>query len=149
MSDQACELPASHSSDRTIQEVLVRYKTIAVVGLSRSAEKPSHAVPKYLKDHGYRVIPVNPTAQGSLLGEPVYKTLDQIPQQVEVVNIFRPAAEVPDIVNQAISIGAKVVWMQEGIVHNEAARQAMEAGLTVVMNRCMMKEHRRLRGSGS
>lgn len=149
MGDRTCELPEYQSPDRTIQEVLSRYKTIAVVGLSRSAEKPSHYVPKYLKDHGYKVIPVNPTAQGPLLGEPVYKTLDQIPQQVEVVNIFRPAEEVPDIVRQAISIGAKVVWMQEGIVHNEAARQAMDAGLTVVMNRCMMKEYKRLRGSGT
>ena len=146
MPNKDCELPAFLPPDGKIREILERYKTIVVVGLSQHPEKPSHFVSKYLKEHGYNIIPVNPNTQEPLLGEQVYPTLSEVPQEVEVVNIFRPAEDVPAIVNEAISIGVKVIWMQEGIVHNQAARQAMDAGITVVMNRCMMKEHRRLKG---
>ena len=149
MANEGCEFPVYLPSDDKIREVFERYKTIAVVGLSKQPEKPSHFVPKYLQEHGYKIIPVNPTAIGALLGEQVYRALKEIPQRVEVVNIFRPASEAPAIVKEAIDIGVKVIWMQEGIVHNEAAKQAMDAGLTVIMNRCMMKEHRRLKSAST
>ena len=119
-----------------------RYKTVAVVGLSTNPEKPGHYVPKYLKEHGYTVIPVNPTAKGEILGQKVYAGLKEIPQKVEIVNIFRPPKDVPPIVEDAIAIGAQVVWMQEGIVNNAAAERAKAAGLTVIMDKCMMKVHR-------
>ena len=146
MADEVCELPGFLPPDKKIREILERYHTVVVVGLSKHAEKPSHFVPRYLQGHGYKIIPVNPTTQEPLLEEQVYATLSEVPQEVEVVNIFRPAEDVPGIVNEAISIGVKVIWMQEGIVHNQAATQAMDAGITVVMNRCMMKEHQRLKG---
>lgn len=147
MADEICEFPAYLPPDEKIREIFEQYNTIAVVGLSRQSDKPSHFVPRYLKEQGYKIIPINPTAKEPLLGEQVYRTLSEVPQKVEVVNIFRPAQDVPPIVKRAISIGARVIWMQEGIVHNEAAKQALDAGLTVVMNRCMMKEHRRLKGN--
>jgi predicted CoA-binding protein len=146
MADEACEFPAYLPTEEKVRNILERHKTIAVVGLSKQPEKPSHFVPRYLQQQGYKIIPVNPTAKEPLLGETVYRTLREIPQKVEVVNIFRPAQEVPAIVKEALSLGVKVIWMQEGIVHNEAAKEAMDAGLSVVMNRCMMKEHRRLKG---
>jgi predicted CoA-binding protein len=144
MSEEFCELPAFRVSDEEAQKIMKAYKTIAVVGLSAHPEKPSHFVPKYLKEHGYRIIPVNPTAQGEILGETVYPNLKAIPHKVEVVEIFRPPKDVPPIVEDAIAIGAKVVWMQEGIVNNAAAERAKSAGLQVVMDRCMMKVHRAL-----
>ncbi|MBI3596148.1 MAG: CoA-binding protein [Nitrospirae bacterium] len=137
-----CELPAFRVSDEDARKVMERYKTIAVVGLSANPEKPSHFVPKYLKEHGYTIIPVNPTAKGDILGQKVYAGLKEIPQKVEIVNIFRPPKDVPPIVEDAIAIGAKVVWMQEGIVNNAAAERAKAAGLTVIMDKCMMKVHR-------
>jgi predicted CoA-binding protein len=117
-------------------------KTIAVVGLSANPEKPSHYVPKYLQEQGYTVIPVNPTAKGEILGKTVYPTLRVVPGQIDIVDIFRPTADVPPIVDDAIAIGAKAIWMQEGIVNNAAADCARAAGLQVVMNKCIMKIHR-------
>jgi len=140
--EEMCELPAYRVSDEEARGVMDRYKTVAVVGLSTNPEKPSHYVPKYLKDHGYTVIPVNPTAQGEILGRKVYSGLKEIPQNVEIVDIFRPSKDVPPVVEDAIAIGAKVVWMQEGIVNNAAAERAKAAGLTVIMDKCMMKVHR-------
>jgi predicted CoA-binding protein len=143
MSDEeVCELPAFRVSDEEARKVMDRYKTIAVVGLSSNPEKPSHFVPKYLKEHGYTVIPVNPMARGEILGQKVYAGLKDVPQKIEIVDIFRPPKDVPPIVEDAIAIGAKVIWMQEGIVNNAAAERAKAAGLTVVMNKCMMKVHR-------
>lgn len=139
---EMCELPAFRVSDEEARKVMERYKTIAVVGLSSNPEKPSHFVPKYLKEHGYMVIPVNPTAKGEILGQKVYAGLKEIPQKVEVVDIFRPPKDVPPIVEDAIAIGAKVIWMQEGIVNNAAAERARAAGLTVIMDKCMMKVHK-------
>jgi uncharacterized protein len=147
MAERSEAAPTQFPTDDTIRDILNRYKTIAVVGLSRHPEKPSHFVPKYLKDQGYKVIPVNPSVKEDLLGEKVYGSLSEIPRPVEIVDIFRPTADVPEIVKEGISIGAKVIWMQEGILHEEAARHATEAGLIVVMNRCMMKDHRRLKGT--
>jgi len=140
--EETCELPAFRVSDEEARKVMERYKTVVVVGLSSNPEKPSHFVPKYLKEHGYTIIPVNPTAKGEILGEKVYAGLKDVPQKVEVVDIFRPPKDVPPIVEEAIAIGAKVVWMQEGIVNNAAAERAKAAGLTVIMDKCMMKVHR-------
>lgn len=123
-----------------IKEMLTRYRTVAVVGLSPDAGKPSHEVAAYLKRAGYRIIPVNPSC-GEIFGETCYPTLAEIPGEVEIVDVFRRSEFVPEIVEQAIAKGAKVVWMQEGVVHEEAARRAREAGLEVVMDRCMLKEH--------
>lgn len=134
--------PAFRVSDEEARKILKTYKTIAVVGLSSNPEKPSHFVPKYLKDQGYTIIPVNPTAKGEILGQKVYAHLREIPRKVEIVEIFRPPQDVPPIVKEAIAIGAKVIWMQEGIVNNAAAERAKAAGLTVIMDKCMMKVHR-------
>jgi predicted CoA-binding protein len=142
MSDAECEIPDVPVADEAALKLLRTYRVVAVVGLSTNPDKPAHHVPKYLKEHGYTVIPVNPTAKGEILGEKVYASLRDIPQKVEIVDIFRPAKDVPPIVEDAIAIGAKAVWMQEGIVHNEAAQRAREAGLEVVMSKCMMKVHR-------
>jgi predicted CoA-binding protein len=143
MAAEFCELPAFQTSDQEAWRLIQSYKTVATVGLSKSPEKPGHFVPKYLKERGYRIIPVNPTAIGeSLLGEKVYATLREIQDPVHIVQIFRPSADVPPIVEDAIAIGAKVVWMQEGIVNNTAAQRAKEAGLAVVMDKCMLKVHR-------
>jgi uncharacterized protein len=143
--DEMCELPAFQASDEEAAKILRQYKTIAVVGCSTNPDKPSHRVPSYLKEHGYRVLPVNPMAKGqTLLGETVYGSLTEVPVPVEIVDIFRPPKDVPPIVEEAIAIGAKVIWMQEGIVSNAAAERARAAGLAVVMDKCMMKVHRTL-----
>jgi predicted CoA-binding protein len=141
---EMCELPAFRTPDDEAAKILKNIKTIAVVGLSTNPEKPGHFVPKYLKEHGYRIIPVNPAAKGPILGETVYPDLKSIPVKVDAVEIFRPPKDVPPIVEDAIAIGAGVVWMQEGIVNNAAAERARTAGLSVVMDRCMMKLHRTL-----
>ena len=120
---------------------MARYKTIAVVGISRNENKPSQRVPRYLKEKGYTVIGVNPAAEGKILGEKVYPSLREIPQKIDIVEIFRPSADVPPVVDDAIAIGAKVVWMQEGIINEEAANKARAAGLEVVMDLCMLKVH--------
>jgi hypothetical protein len=122
------------------KEILEKYKTIAVVGCSTNPEKPAHYVPKYLKDHGYKIIPVNPFAE-EILGEKVYPSLTEVPGKVDVVEVFRPSQETPGVVEQAIKKGAKAVWLQEGIVSDEAAELARGAGIEFVMDRCMMKEH--------
>ncbi len=127
------------------QEILENYRVIAIVGLSSNETKPSNHVGSYLKVKGYRVIPVNPTEK-VILGEKCYPDLASVPESVDVVDIFRPSADVPPIVEAAIKIGAKAVWMQEGIINEKAAGRARNAGLKVVMNRCMMKEHFRRYG---
>ena len=127
----------------TIERILKHSKTIAVVGLSPNPTRPSHSVARYLQSQGYRIIPVNPTIE-EVLGETSYPNLASIPGTVDVVDIFRLAAHVPAIVEEAIAKGAQAVWMQEGIVHEDAAATAREAGLMVVMDRCMLKEHRRM-----
>jgi predicted CoA-binding protein len=138
-------------SQNEIREILKKYKTVAVVGLSREPGKDSHRVSAYLKQHGFRVIPVNPFAD-EVLGEKSYKSLLDIPPEIqktiEVIDIFRPSKDVPPIVEQAIKLKATngkpyVVWMQLGIVNEQAAEAAKKAGLTVVMDKCMMIEHKR------
>ena len=128
-------------SDAEAQALLARAKTIAVVGLSKDPAKPSHRVPAYLQAQGYRIIPVNPTAQGELLGERVYASLREVPVPIDIVDIFRLPQDVPPIVEDAITIKAKAIWMQEGIVNDAAAARARQAGLAVVMDRCMLKVH--------
>lgn len=127
----------------TAQKILEQSKVIAVVGLSPKPHRDSHEVAKYLQEQGYRIVPVNPRAD-TILGEKVYPDLASIPEQVDVVDIFRKAEDVPPIVDEAIDIGVKAVWMQLGIVNEEAALKARTAGLGVVMDRCMLVEHRNL-----
>jgi predicted CoA-binding protein len=127
-------------------EILNSYRVVAVVGLSSNPERPSYRVASYLKEQGYQIIPVNPR-EDTVLGEVTYPDLYSIPEAVDVVDIFRRPEEVPAIVEQAIKIGAKAVWMQEGIVNEAAATQAREAGLLVVMDKCMLKEHQKLRNA--
>ncbi|HYP09785.1 MAG TPA: CoA-binding protein [Bryobacteraceae bacterium] len=125
-------------------EILRKYKTIAVVGLSNNPMRPSHGVSEYMQQHGYRIIPVNP-GHSQILGEKSYRTLEEIPEPVEIVNIFRRSEMTPPVVDSAIAIGAKVVWMQQGIEHEEAAEKARAAGLDVVMDTCILQAHHRLR----
>ncbi len=130
-----------------LAEILRSVRTVASVGVSSSEEKPSYGIFAYLKSHGYHMIPVNPTA-ATIQGVKVYPDLAAIPEKVDVVQVFRKPEDVPPVVEQAIKIGAGVVWMQEGIVNEEAAQRAEAAGLKVVMDRCMMKTHRALLGAG-
>lgn len=123
-----------------IREILEQGKTLAVVGLSSKAMRPSHGVSDYMQGHGYRIIPVNPQEE-SVLGEKCYASLDAVPEPVDVVVIFRRSEFVPEVVESAIRKGAKTVWMQEGVVHEQAAERARAAGLKVVMDRCILKEH--------
>ena len=126
-----------------IKVILQNYRVVAVVGLSPQPERPSFKVARYLQEHGYRIIPVNP-GQKVILGEKCYPNLSDIPFPVEVVDIFRNIEAIPAIVDEAIATGAKVVWMQQGLVEPAAARKAREAGLQVVMDRCMKIDHAQL-----
>jgi predicted CoA-binding protein len=139
-------------SQNEIKEILTKYKTIAVVGLSREPAKDSHRVSAYLKKHGFHIVPVNPFAD-EVLGEKSYKSLLDVPAEIQktidVIDVFRPAKDVPQIVEQAVKLKEMygkpwVIWMQLGIVNEQAAETAKKAGLTVVMNKCMMMEHIRL-----
>lgn len=132
-------------NDTELRQLYQTMHTIATVGFSKDPDKPAGYIPEYLMAVGYHVIPVNPSAT-EIAGQKAYPDLLSIPDQVDVVQIFRPSAEVPPIVEQAIKIGAKVVWMQEGIVNEAAAKRARDAGLQVMMDHCMMVEHRRLFG---
>jgi predicted CoA-binding protein len=129
-------------------EVLKRYRTVAVVGASRDPSKWAHIVPKYLKEHGYRIIPINPTAS-EILGEKAYKSLMEVPEEVEVVEVFRPSEEVPKIVEEVIQRkrargDVKVLWLQLGITADEESKKKLkEAGITLVENACMMETHQR------
>jgi predicted CoA-binding protein len=139
-------------SEETIKHVLKNYHNVAVVGLSRDPNKPSHIVAAYLQSNGYHIIPVNPFAD-QILGEKSYKSLLDVPETFDVVDIFRPSEAVPTIIEQAIAVKNRtgsptVIWMQLGIINEEAARRAKEAGFVVVMNRCMQMEHIRLTVKG-
>ena len=126
-----------------VEKLLLSSKVIAVVGLSSRRSRPSYGVSEYMQAQGYRIIPVNP-GETEVLGEKAFATLDEIPQPVDIVDIFRKSESVPEIVDAAIRIGARGVWMQEGVVNEEAAAKARAAGLEVVMDRCILKEHRKL-----
>jgi uncharacterized protein len=133
------------NNDQMMKDILLSAKTIASVGLSSNQQKESYWIVSYLKDQGYRIIPVNPTAD-EILGEKSYPDLESVPEKIDVVQVFRKPEDVPPVVESAIKAGAKVVWMQEGIVNEEAAQKAREAGLQVVMDACMRVTHRRLIG---
>ena len=133
------------NDDQMMKDILLSAKTIASVGLSSNQQKESYWIVSYLKDQGYRIIPVNPTAD-EILGEKAYPDLESIPDKIDVVQVFRKPEDVPPVVESAIKAGAKVVWMQEGIVNEEAAQKARQAGLQVVMDACMRVTHRRLIG---
>jgi hypothetical protein len=126
----------------SIKEILETYHSIAVVGLSSHEWRASYSVSRYMQNAGYRIIPVNPL-ETSVLGERGYVSLDDVPGPIEIVNIFRRPEYVPDIVESAIRRSASVIWMQEGVVHEPAAARAREAGIEVVMDRCILKEHLR------
>ncbi len=132
---------AAMNSQEAIEKGLAG-KTIAIVGLSSKPDSPSFHVGEYLQQQGYRIIPVNPKEE-SVLGERSYPSLREVPEKVDVVDIFRRPEAVPEIVTEAIEIGAPVVWMQLGVANEQAAQQAQEAGLTVVMDHCMKIEHKR------
>ena len=136
------------------KQILTKHKTIAIIGLSKNPTKTSHQVAQYLQKQNYHIIPVNPTAN-KILNQKTYKTLLDIPPQtqktIEIINIFRPSKDVPPIVDQAIQLkkqheNPKVIWMQLGITNQQAAEKALKAGLTVIMNKCIMMEHGRLFG---
>ena len=140
--DRNEQLSRYNMSREEIDEMFRSVKVIAVVGLSRSKEAPSHIVASYMQDQGYRIIPVRPAVE-ELLGEKCYERLEDVPEKIDVVNVFRRSEEVPDIVESAIAIGAKIIWAQEGVVNRLAAVRAHEAGLKVIMGKCLMKEHKR------
>ena len=138
-----CEFPTTNATNAEIAQILKSARTIAVIGASLKPERPAHWISVYLKEHGYKVIPVNP-GHTEILGDKCYKSLSEIPEPVDIVDIFREPKAVPAIVVEAIAKKAKVVWMQLGIVSNAAAEKAKQAGLQVVQNKCIYQEHRKL-----
>jgi uncharacterized protein len=124
-----------------ITDLLKRAKTIAVVGLSDNPMRPSHGVSAYMRSHGYRIIPVNPQITSSL-GEKAYASLKDVPEKIDIVNIFRRPEFVDEIVDEAIQLNVPAIWMQEEIVHEKAAEKARKAGILVVMDSCILQEHR-------
>lgn len=132
---------SSTLSNDPIGDLLKTARTIAVVGLSNKPLRPSHGVSLYMQQQGYRIIPVNPHLQ-SVLGEKAYPSLKDVPEKVDIVNIFRRSEFVAEIVDQAIALGVPAIWMQEDVVHEPAAEKARQAGIFVVMDRCILREHR-------
>ena len=128
-----------------IPQILKTYQKIAVVGASPNPDRTSNQVLTYLNKHGYKVIPINPNT-AEISGQKCYPSLDAVPEKIDIVDIFRRSEECVPIVEEAIKIGAKVIWMQEGVVNSEAEALGVNAGLTVVMDHCLMKEHKRYRG---
>ena len=128
-----------------ITEILKGSKTIAVVGLSDDRTRPSYGVSEYMQDHGYRIIPVHPRAE-TVLGERVYRSLREIPDKIDIVDVFRRPDAVPAIVDEVIELKLPVLWLQETVIHEEAAEKARKAGVKVVMDHCILKEHRARRG---
>ncbi len=135
--------PVLHPSDRQIKELLQQAHTIAVVGLSSSRLRASYGVSQYMQSAGYRIIPVNPNEQ-EVLGEKSYTRLEDVPEKIDVVDVFRRSEFVPEIVDAAIRVGARAIWLQDGVVDEAAAQRARDAGLFVVMDACILREHRRL-----
>jgi uncharacterized protein len=130
----------SINSPETIQRILAETKTIAVVGISSDPSRPSHSVSKYMQSQGYRIIPVNPF-ETQVLGEKAYATLDEVPEKIDLVNIFRRSSEAGQFVDQAIGLGIKAVWLQDDVIDRAAAQRAVEAGLDVVMDDCILRQH--------
>ncbi|HEU4712235.1 MAG TPA: CoA-binding protein [Pyrinomonadaceae bacterium] len=130
------------NSHETIQRILDECRTIAVVGLSSDPSRPSHDVSSYMRRNGYKVIPVNPN-ETSVFGEKSYPDLAAVPEKIDLVDVFRRSDEAGKAVDEAIAVGAKAVWLQEGVIDRDAAERASDAGLLVVMDRCWLKEHMR------
>ncbi len=143
MMSDACEMPVRNVTPAEVHLILTSSRTVALVGLSDKPDRDSHQVAAYLQQQGFRIIPINPNV-AEVLGEKAHGSLLEVREPVDIVDIFRKPEAVPGIVEEAIVIGAKAVWMQEGIVHNAVAEKARQAGLKVVMNKCLMVEHRRL-----
>ena len=131
-------------TDTVVEQILRTYDTITVVGASNAGDKAAHYVPAHMQEHGWRIIPVNPAAE-QILGEPVYRTLAEVPEPLGLVDVFRPSGQTPDIARQAVAAGASALWLQLHIVSDEARRIAEEAGLLYVEDRCLIVEQRRLR----
>jgi len=131
------------TNDADMIEMLREGRTIAVVGLSGKRLRPSYGVAAYMQQHGYRIIPVNP-AETEVLGEKAYATLAEVPVKIDIVDVFRRPEAVPELVEEAVQLGVPYLWLQEDVVHEGAADRAREAGMKVVMDRCILKEHRRL-----
>lgn len=140
---ESCEMPRDNATPAEVRDLLIA-RTIAVVGLSDKPDRDSYHVAAYLQKAGYRIIPVNP-ALSEVLGERAYPGLREVPEPIDVVDVFRRPGAVPAIVEDAIAVGARAVWLQDGIVHNEAAARARAAGLQVVQSRCMLREHSAMR----
>lgn len=132
------------NSPQAIKQILDECRTIAVVGLSSNPLRPSNSVSGYMRRQGYRIIPVNPN-ESEVFGEKSFATLADVPEKFELVNVFRRSEDAGAVVDEAIRIGAKAVWLQEGVIDTAAARRAADAGLLVVMDRCILKEHARLK----
>lgn len=136
-------MTVTNPSDQEIKEILSKYKTVAVIGMSKNPEKDAYAIPQYMKNKGYRIIPVNPTAD-EILGEKAYKKVSDIPGPVDIVDVFRPSEDVPNYVEDVIATKPKVFWLQLGIENTPAEEKVAAAGIKVVFNRCIMAEHKRL-----
>ena len=145
MTDIQCELPDDNPPSDEIEDIIRKSKRIAIVGLSPKEERDSNKVAKYLMENGYEIIPVNP-GQKEILGQKCYKTLKEIPFPVDVADLFLNPTRVPPVVDQAIEKAIGVIWMQLGVIHNEAAQKAREAGITVLMNKCIKQEHEKMVG---
>jgi predicted CoA-binding protein len=130
-------------TDAIVEQILTTYATITVVGASATPAKAAHGVPAYMQQHGWRIIPVNPHAD-EILDEPVYRTLTDVPEQVGLVDVFRPSGQTPDIARQAVAVGATALWLQLGIASEESRAIARDAGLLYVEDRCLVIEQRRL-----
>jgi len=139
----SCEMPDSNPLSDEIEKLLTSAKTIAIVGLSDKPERDSNKVGKYLKEHGFTIFPVNPT-KDCILGEKSYKALADIPEHIDIVDIFRKIDVVPAVVDKAIEIKAGAVWMQNGLAHHVSAEKARKAGMHVVQSKCIMVEHKKM-----
>lgn len=135
----------SNPEDAVIRSILETSRNVAVVGLSDKSSRPSYQVARYLQNQGYRIVPVNPRLR-QVLGETAYATLLEVPGEVDLVDVFRRPEQVDEVADQAVARGARVLWLQEGVVNQPAAERARKAGMVVVMDRCLFKEHRRLLG---
>ncbi len=140
---EACEFPAVPRDPELVKKILTQYKTVAVVGISKKEDRDSHRVAAYLKNNGFKIVPVNPAAD-MILGEKCYKKLADIPFKVDVVDVFRKPSALMELAGEIIEYGPRSVWFQIGVINNDAAQKIIDAGIEVVQNMCMMVEHKKL-----
>lgn len=136
-------MAVKNATDPEVTAILQKYKTVAVIGMSKNPEKDAYAIPAYLKNNGYKIIPVNPSAD-EILGEKAYKKLSDVPGEVDIVDVFRPSDDVPNYVDEVLAKKPKVFWLQLGIHNDEAEERVSSAGIKVVYDKCMLQEHKRL-----